>query len=208
MMKHYIAGLLFVAFALSLAAQQREEGVAICYNEEGADALYATHKTHPFGTKLVVINPVNKSQITVQVGGRPNPALDTVIEISQAAADKLGIYKDIPTWVWLEPVAAAAAVATAGKHVMRPRIGVFKQTGNATILPSGTGLTASHTTLPMGIKVKVTNPANSRSVTVTISDRIRASKERIIDMSQAAARALGIQRATRVQIETTDGNAR
>lgn len=201
MKKHFIAGLLFVAFALSLAAQQREEGVAICYNE-GGDALYATHKTHPFGTKLLVINPVNKSQITVQVGGRPNPALDTAIEISQAAADKLGIYKDIPTWVWLEPVPAAD---TTAKHVMRPRIGVFRQTGNATILPSGTGLTASHTTLPMGIKVKVTNPTNSRSVTVTISDRIRASKERIIDMSQAAARALGIQRTSKVQIETTDG---
>ncbi|MDR2434319.1 MAG: septal ring lytic transglycosylase RlpA family protein [Treponema sp.] len=59
MKKHFIAGLLFVAFALSLAAQQREEGVAICYNE-GGDALYATHKTHPFGTKLLVINPVRK----------------------------------------------------------------------------------------------------------------------------------------------------
>ena len=202
MKRHFIVGLLFVVFALSLTAQQREEGVAICYYEEGADVLYATHKTHPFGTKLVVTNPVNKSQITVQIGGRPNPALDTAIEISQAAADKLGIYKDIPTWVWLEAVPTAN---TAAKHVMRPRIGVFKQTGSATILPSGNGLTASHSSLPMGIKVKITNPANSRSVTVTISDRIRASKDRIIDMSRAAAQALGIQRAARVQIETTDG---
>ncbi|MDR0583472.1 MAG: septal ring lytic transglycosylase RlpA family protein [Treponema sp.] len=202
MKKHFSAALLFTAFVLSLGAQQREEGVAICYYGEGADILYATHKTHPFGTKLLLINPVNKSQITVQVGGRPNPALDTLIEISQAAADKLGIYRDIPTWVWLE---AVPAENTGAKHVMRPRIGVFKQTGSATVLPSGTGLTASHPTLPMGVKVKVTNPANSRSVTVTISNRIRASKDRIIDMSQAAAQALGIQRTARVQIETTDG---
>jgi rare lipoprotein A (peptidoglycan hydrolase) len=196
-----IVGLLFGIFIIPLTAQQREEGVAIRYNAEGDDDLYAAHKTHPFGTKLIVINPVNGSRATVQVGGRPNPSLNAVIEISQATADKLGIYQDIPTWVWLEVERPAA---TAAKHVSRPRVGVFRQAGNVTVQASGNDLTASHSSLPMGIKVRVSNPTNKRDITVTINNRIRPSRERILDLSQAAAQALGIRVPTKVEIESTN----
>jgi rare lipoprotein A len=48
-------------------------------------------------------------------------------------------------------------------------------------------LTAAHKTLPFGTKVKVTNLKNKRSVMVTINDRGMKGKNRIIDLSQAAA---------------------
>jgi len=52
-------------------------------------------------------------------------------------------------------------------------------------------LTAAHRTLPLGTRVRVTNVANGRAVVVRINDRGPFVAGRIIDLSQAAARALG-----------------
>jgi peptidoglycan lytic transglycosylase len=51
-------------------------------------------------------------------------------------------------------------------------------------------LTAAHNTLPLGTHVVVTNLTNSRSVTVRINDRGPFAKNRVIDLSYAAAKAL------------------
>ena len=63
--------------------------------------------------------------------------------------------------------------------------------------------TAAHRTLPFGTVVKVTNLDNGRSVTVEIDDRGPRVKGRIIDLSSAAARALGMTRdgVARVRLE-------
>ncbi len=53
-------------------------------------------------------------------------------------------------------------------------------------------MTAAHRTLPFGTTVRVTNVRNGRSVVVTINDRGPFLKSRIIDLSGAAARALGL----------------
>lgn len=64
-------------------------------------------------------------------------------------------------------------------------------------------LTAAHRTLPLGIEVKVTNLENGRSVDVVITDRGPFVEGRIIDLSFAAAQALGMLDAgvARVRIE-------
>ncbi len=48
-------------------------------------------------------------------------------------------------------------------------------------------LTAAHRTLPFKTKIRVTNLANGKSVVVEINDRGPFSKNRILDLSQAAA---------------------
>ncbi len=48
-------------------------------------------------------------------------------------------------------------------------------------------MTAAHRTLPFGTRVKVTNLSNNKSVTVTVNDRGPFVKDRIIDLSKAAA---------------------
>src|SRR5450756_1462937 len=53
-------------------------------------------------------------------------------------------------------------------------------------------LTAAHRTLPFGTRVLVTNMGNGRSVTVRINDRGPFNRGRIIDVSTAAARELGM----------------
>lgn len=53
-------------------------------------------------------------------------------------------------------------------------------------------LTAAHKTLPFGTTVKVTNQKNGKQVFVRISDRGPFTKGRIIDLSQAAAKEIGL----------------
>lgn len=53
-------------------------------------------------------------------------------------------------------------------------------------------LTAAHKHLPFGTLVRVTNLSNQKSVIVKINDRGMKGKNRIIDLSQAAARELSM----------------
>ena len=53
-------------------------------------------------------------------------------------------------------------------------------------------LTAAHRTLPFGTLVRVRNDQNGREVVVRINDRGPYVGDRIIDLSRAAAAALGL----------------
>jgi len=53
-------------------------------------------------------------------------------------------------------------------------------------------LTAAHRTLPFGTRVRVTNVATGRSVTVRINDRGPFIPGRVVDVSYSAAERLGI----------------
>ena len=53
-------------------------------------------------------------------------------------------------------------------------------------------LTCAHRTFPFGTLLKVTNPANGKSVIVRVTDRGPYVKGRIIDLSARAAREIGI----------------
>ena len=108
---------------------------------------------------------------------------------------------------------AALALAACGgpQHAPPPRrtgaAEPFVQRGMATFYgreahggPTASGerfdmrqLTAAHRTLPFGTRVRVTNQRNGRSVEVRINDRgPYGGNGRIIDVSEAAARRLGM----------------
>jgi len=55
-------------------------------------------------------------------------------------------------------------------------------------------LTAAHKTLPFGTHVKVTNAKNGKSVELVINDRGPRQAGRVLDISPAAAKALGFSR--------------
>jgi rare lipoprotein A len=61
--------------------------------------------------------------------------------------------------------------------------------------PHHAGLIAAHRTLPFGAHVRVVNLDNGRSAVVTIVDRGPFVHGRIIDVSVAAADALGMRQA-------------
>ena len=62
-------------------------------------------------------------------------------------------------------------------------------------------MTAAHKTLPLGTYVRVTNLKNGRSVVVKINDRGPYVRGRIIDLSYAAAKKLGMIRDGVVPVE-------
>lgn len=63
-------------------------------------------------------------------------------------------------------------------------------------------LTAAHRTLPFGTHVRVTNRESGKSVIVRINDRGPYHGNRVIDLSKAAARSIGMDGLCHVQMET------
>jgi peptidoglycan lytic transglycosylase len=68
------------------------------------------------------------------------------------------------------------------------------------------GLTAAHRTLPFGTLVRVTNRASGRSVVVRINDRGPFVRGRVIDVTPAAAHALGFSGLAYVTLEVVGKN--
>ncbi len=65
-------------------------------------------------------------------------------------------------------------------------------------------LTAAHPSLPFGTRVRVTNLRNGKSVVVRINDRGPFGGRFIIDLSYAAAKAIGALSATPVRLEVAE----
>lgn len=64
-------------------------------------------------------------------------------------------------------------------------------------------LTAAHRTLPLNSEVRVTSIETGRSVNVTITDRGPYVHGRVIDLSKAAAKKLGMVKKGLVPVEIT-----
>lgn len=62
-------------------------------------------------------------------------------------------------------------------------------------------LTAAHRTLPFGSIVRVTNMSNGDSVVVRINDRGPFHRGRVIDISHAAAREIGMHRSGTARVK-------
>jgi rare lipoprotein A len=93
---------------------------------------------------------------------------------------------------------AGSAVAANAKTKSSGHSGLasyYSYTGNKTAngerLNPGS-LTAAHKHLPFGTKVRVTNTRNGRSVVVRINDRGPFVRGRVIDLTPAGARAIGM----------------
>lgn len=76
-----------------------------------------------------------------------------------------------------------------------------RKTANGEIF-NNAHMTAAHRTLPFGTLLEVTNLRNGRSVIVRVNDRGPYVRPRVIDLSKAAARKIGMQHhgITRVKI--------
>ena len=69
---------------------------------------------------------------------------------------------------------------------------------------SASGMTAAHRTLPFGTIVRVTYRRSGRSVVVRINDRGPFVRGRVIDVTPAAARALGFSGLAPVTLDVID----
>lgn len=96
------------------------------------------------------------------------------------------------------PPAAPSSSADVGtKARERGRISMYGREFSGKKTASGepfdpSALTMAHRTLPFGTRVRVTNLENQRSVEVVVNDRGPFVSGRIADLSEAAARRLGM----------------
>jgi rare lipoprotein A len=67
-------------------------------------------------------------------------------------------------------------------------------------------MTAAHPRHPFGARLRVTDLATGKSVEVKVNDRGPFAKGRVVDLSQAAAKALGFldRGVARVRVERVD----
>ena len=66
-------------------------------------------------------------------------------------------------------------------------------------------LTCAHRSLPLGSWIRVTNLRNHKSIFVRVNDRGPVPDDRIVDLSYAAARAVGIHGLAKVKLEPVRG---
>ena len=100
-------------------------------------------------------------------------------------------------------VAAAAQAATAsesGKIAWYGKKFAGRKTASGEAY-NPEALTMAHKTLPFGTLVKVTNPKNNKSVTLRVNDRGPTQSDRVGDVSQAAARKLGMVKSGVIDAE-------
>lgn len=105
--------------------------------------------------------------------------------------------------------AAAFALFVVGV-IATGTIDSFAQSGIASVYSGGRtangehahaqGMTAAHRPWPFGTRVRVTNRRTGRSVVVRINDRGTFVRGRVIDMTPAAARAIGFSGLTPVAL--------
>jgi rare lipoprotein A len=65
-------------------------------------------------------------------------------------------------------------------------------------------MTCAHRSLPLGASVLVTNLRNHRSVLVRVNDRGPVPESRVVDLSYAAAKALGFRGLAPVRLDLVD----
>ena len=61
--------------------------------------------------------------------------------------------------------------------------------------------TCAHRSFPFGTKLKVTRKSNGKSVIVRVNDRGPYAGKRILDLSTAAAKELGLEKAGHAEVE-------
>jgi peptidoglycan lytic transglycosylase len=104
-------------------------------------------------------------------------------------------------------ICGAAALFIAGSTSAMAESGiasVYAYSGSKTASgerANPAGLTAAHRTLAFGTHVRVTNRRNGRSVTVRINDRGPFVRGRVLDLTPAAASALGFSGLAPVKVD-------
>jgi rare lipoprotein A len=101
--------------------------------------------------------------------------------------------------VQLLPLAAPSARAEGGVASVYSTESGSRTASGARLDPGA--MTAAHRSYPFGSRIRVTNRRNGRSVVVTVNDRGPFVRGRIVDVTPAAAHALGFSGLVQVTVD-------
>jgi rare lipoprotein A len=141
-------------------------------------------------------------KIKIRVAFSRKPILTTTASRRPKAWEsvlKLNLILSLAAFLQVIPLATTFANAQSGVASIYSNESGSRTASGARLNPGA--LTAAHRSLPFGSRVRVTNGSNGRSVVVTINDRGPFARGRIIDVTPAAAHALGFSGIAPVTIE-------
>jgi len=154
--------------------------------EYNMNELTAAHRTLPFGTLVHVSNIGNNKGAVVRINDRGPCDLERIIDLSHAAAERIGMLNDGIAMVRLELIDRKTGLASwYGKRYHG------KKTASGEVYDMYQ-LTAAHKTLPFGTLAQITNVENGKEVTVRINDRVPSSHKTLLNVSRQAAEELDI----------------
>src|SRR5262249_59986540 len=99
------------------------------------------------------------------------------------------------------PPKPTGAGCNAGRRVIAASYGQGQRTTSSGQRFDPHGMTAAHRTLPFGTRLTVTNPKTGKSIIVVVNDRGPYTRRLDIDLSIAAAKAIGLDGTAAVCIE-------
>jgi len=155
--------------------------------------------------------PTRPMKCDSECEGAKNPTAKATLGFNRDVRAILMAATLVPSVAVPQIVVAATVSAIPQCTIERTQIGIASwygrreaghRTASGAIFDPGLK-TAAYRTLPLGSCVRVTHIGNGRFVTVTIIDRGPYIQGRLLDLSEAAARTLGIRQAglARVRIE-------
>lgn len=124
--------------------------------------------------------------------------IDALKRVGQGVLALLAGLGVIAFALWSVGLLEAAETCIASHYGVGDGYGGKRTASGETMSPNA--MTAAHRTRPFGSHVTVTNINNGRSVTVRINDRGPFVAGRCIDLSPAAARAIGMGGTARVSV--------
>jgi rare lipoprotein A len=141
----------------------------------------------------------------VQVASAPPPPAPTAREVSPKTAGDQGILGDKPQGTRSEQAIARADRPIYSEVGLASWYGPNYHTHRAANgeVYDQNGISAAHRTLPMGSLIRVTNLQTGQSAMMHITDRGPFVPDRVIDLSEGAAKDIGVWRSgtTRVRID-------
>jgi rare lipoprotein A (peptidoglycan hydrolase) len=187
----------FVLPVLLCAAQRNVfDGLGTWYNARNS-ALLASHPYLPFGTKVRVINLENGREVTVKIGGRIHAETAVMLSVSSPAARILQMNMEGMTPLRIE-IENRSPKQLVNRTVERELV----QEGRAVRVDEEDRLVIGHPSLAEGSRVLITNLENGREASATVMYRIRASRFRLIEVSNALGQRLGIDGYAEVRIKS------
>jgi peptidoglycan lytic transglycosylase len=146
----------------------------------------------------LVPSTIRDRKVTLMKGGVVVITLMLILGVGASASDPAPVTKDPAT----QPVKKAKThhwyqIGEASWYGIR-----FQGHTTANGEPFDmNALTCAHRSLPLGSWIRVTNLRNHKSIFVRVNDRGPVPEDRVVDLSYAAARAVGIRGLAKVKLE-------
>ncbi|WP_111895977.1 septal ring lytic transglycosylase RlpA family protein [Acinetobacter sp. MB5] len=199
-MRFPVKSLLAITFCVSLTQTQADMVQSSSLSSDNDSSNLAARVINKDSTKTIYRPNLNSLSITESSGDKIR---------RQTLAAKIEVPQDEPSVIdRLNSVASNTVrkFTQTGIASWYGRQFHGRKTANGDTFDMN-ALTAAHRSLPLNCYIRVTNKDNGRSVVVKVNDRGPFHGNRVLDLSYAAAKQIGVVNSgtARVSIERVDG---